>query len=65
MSTQNLPSFEDIRRDMYRLLGDVQDVCCQPTRLDILRWRVRSELRRVGDKLRRRPAPTGPDEPPF
>lgn len=22
----SLPSFEDIRRDMYRLLGDVQDV---------------------------------------
>lgn len=22
----NLPSFEDLRSDMYRLLGDVQDV---------------------------------------
>ena len=39
--------------------------CCEPTRLDILRWWLRSRVRDVLDKLRRRPVGTGPDEPPF
>lgn len=38
---------------------------CEPTRLDILRWRLRSRARDVLDKLRRRPVGTGPDEPPV
>lgn len=39
--------------------------CCEPTRLDLLRWRLRSRARDLLDKLRRRPVGTGPDEPPF
>lgn len=46
--------------------------CCQPTRLDILRWRVRFRLRLVLNKLSRRRqvlvddpwAPAAPSAPP-
>jgi hypothetical protein len=38
---------------------------CIPSRLDILRWRLRSRIRDLLNKLRRRPTGIGPDEPPF
>lgn len=38
---------------------------CIPSRMDILRWRLRSRVRDLLDKLRHRPVGTGLDEPPF
>lgn len=37
--------------------------CCEPTRLDILRWRVRSRLQLVLSKLRRPRRQTAVDDP--
>lgn len=58
------PTPAKLEPDCY-VCNDNGGRCCEPTRLDVLRWRLRSRARDLLDKLRRRPVGAGPDEPPF
>jgi hypothetical protein len=49
--------------DCY-VCNDFGGRCCEPTRLDILRWRIRSCVQEWTQGLRRRRSGAS-DEPPF